>query len=155
MAALNLAANDDRQEFIVFRVGAQEFCLDIMTVREIRGWTQATVLPHAPGYVRGVINLRGSVLPVVDLSDRLGFTPIEGNARQVIIVVQIGGKLVGMLVDAVSDILSQSSQVIQPTPEVASGEVLSFLQGVLAIDGRMIGLIRVDEIMPGQGELAA
>jgi purine-binding chemotaxis protein CheW len=155
MAEQHQSAADVRHEFIVFRVGAQEFCLDIMSVREIRGWTQATVLPHAPGYVRGVINLRGSVLPVVDLSDRLGFAPIEGNARQVIIVVQIGGKLVGMLVDAVSDILSQSSQVIQPTPEVASGQVLSFLQGVLAIDGRMIGLIRVDEIMPDQRELAA
>ena len=113
------------------------------------------MLPHAPGYVRGVINLRGSVLPVVDLSDRLGFAPIEGNARQVIIVVHIGGKLVGMLVDAVSDILSQSSEVIQPTPEVASGQVLTFLQGVLAIDGRMIGLIRVDEIMPDRQEAAA
>ena len=155
MADLSPSTNDARQEFIVFRIGAQEFCLDIMSVREIRGWTQATVLPHAPGYVRGVINLRGSVLPVVDLSDRLGFAPIEGNARQVIIVVHIGGKLVGMLVDAVSDILSQPSQAIQPTPEVASGQVLSFLQGVLAIEGRMIGLIRVDEIMPDHRELAA
>jgi purine-binding chemotaxis protein CheW len=155
MADLSSSSDDVRHEFIVFRVGAQEFCLDIMSVREIRGWTQATVLPHAPGYVRGVINLRGSVLPVVDLADRLGFVPIEGNARQVIIVVHIGGKLVGMLVDAVSDILSPSSQAVQPTPEIASGQVLSFLQGVLAIEGRMIGLIRVDEIMPAEREMAA
>src|ERR1700722_8759163 len=109
-------ANGPASEFIAFRIGVQEFCIDIMSVREIRGWTPATALPHAPSYVRGVINLRGSVLPIVDLSERLGFPPTETNARQVIIVVQIGHQIVGLLVDAVSDILSLAGDAIQPTP---------------------------------------
>ena len=88
----------------------QEFCIDIMSVREIRGWTPATALPHAPAYVRGVINLRGSVLPIVDLAERLGFPPTDASARQVIIVVQVGAQIVGLLVDAVSDILTLTTE---------------------------------------------
>lgn len=149
------AGNGSASEFIAFRIGVQECCIDIMSVREIRGWTPATALPHAPSYVRGVINLRGSVLPIIDLSERLGFLPTETSARQVIIVVQIRAQIIGLLVDAVSDILSQSTDAIQPTPNIAKGSVQSFLRGVLAIDGRMIGLIDLDSLIPAQTEDAA
>ena len=81
-----------------------------MSVREIRGWTPATALPHAPAYVRGVINLRGSVLPIVDLAERLGFPQTEATQRHVIIVVQVDAQIVGLLVDAVSDILSHDDR---------------------------------------------
>lgn len=151
MTGKSTAAN----EFIAFRIGEQEFCIDIMSVREIRGWTPATALPHAPPYVRGVINLRGSVLPIVDLSQRLGFPPTETGARQVIIVVQVGAQIIGLLVDAVSDILSQAADAIQPTPEVATETAKSFIRGVMAVDGRMIGLIELDSLMPAQKEDAA
>src|SRR5208337_1829190 len=93
------------RELIAFRVGRQEFCINVMMVREIRGWTAATSLPRSPRYVRGVINLRGAVLPIVDLAIRLGLPANEPTARNVIIVVQIGQQQVGLLVDAVSDIL--------------------------------------------------
>jgi purine-binding chemotaxis protein CheW len=105
--------------------------------------------------VRGVINLRGSVLPIVDLAERLGFPPIEATARQVVIVVQIGGQIIGLLVDAVSDILTQSTENIQPTPDVATDIAKSFVHGVLAVDGRMIGLIELDSLMSAQVEKAA
>jgi purine-binding chemotaxis protein CheW len=146
---------DAPREFIAFRIGVQEFCIDIMSVREIRGWTPATALPHAPPYVRGVINLRGSVLPIVDLAERLGFPPTDASARQVIIVVQVGAQIVGLLVDAVSDILTLTTETIQPTPEVASAFVRSFVRGMLAIDGRMIGVIELDSIMSTETEAAA
>ena len=87
------------RELISFRVGAQEFCVDIMDVREIRGWTPATALPRSPGFVRGVINLRGAVLPIVDLAARLGFESADPTARHVIIVAQIGAQLVGLPVE--------------------------------------------------------
>jgi purine-binding chemotaxis protein CheW len=87
-----------------------------MSVREIRGWTRATPLPHAPDFVRGVINLRGTVLPVVDLSVRLGMAPVMGDARNVIIVVQMGAQTAGLLVDAVSDILNLPRTDLQPPP---------------------------------------
>ena len=155
MTENNPAAGGSACEFVAFRIGAQEFCIDIMSVREIRGWTPATPLPHAPSYVRGVINLRGSVLPIVDLAERLGFPPIEATAREVIIVVQVGGQIIGLLVDAVSDILTQSTENIQPTSEVATDLAKSFVRGVLAVDRRMIGLIELDSLMSAQVEKAA
>src|ERR1700754_299029 len=94
------------RELIAFRIGDQEFCVDIMSVREIRGWTQATAMPHAPHYMMGVINLRGAVLPIIDLSARLGMKLAEPTARHVIIVAQVKRNVVGLLVDAVSDILT-------------------------------------------------
>jgi purine-binding chemotaxis protein CheW len=139
-------------EYVAFRVGAQEFCIDIMSVREIRGWTPATALPHAPPYLRGVINLRGAVLPIIDLAQRLSFAATGATQRHVIIVVQIGTQIVGLLVDAVSEILSQSEAAIQPTPDMTTESVKSFVRGILAVDDRMIGLIRLDGIMPEMAE---
>jgi purine-binding chemotaxis protein CheW len=143
------------RELIAFRMGAQEFCVDIMSVREIRGWTKATPLPHSPGFVRGVVNLRGTVLPIVDLAARLGFPPAEPTARHVIIVAQIGAQTVGLLVDAVSDILTVTEDVIQATPEVASEMTKTFVRGVLAVDERMISLIALDHVPPADERDAA
>jgi purine-binding chemotaxis protein CheW len=138
----------DRRELISFRIGEQEFCVDIMAVREIRGWTAATPLPKSPDFVRGVINLRGAVLPIIDLSARLGLGFTEPEARHVIIVCRIAGQVVGLLVDAVSDILSITDDIIQPTPDVGCEEVRTFVKGIMAIDGRMISLISIDRVLP-------
>lgn len=134
------------RELIAFRIGDQEFCVNIMSVREIRGWTQATPMPHTPAYMMGVINLRGAVLPIVDLSLRLGMKAAEPTPRHVIIVAQVGPKVVGLLVDAVSDILTVTDENIQPTPEVASDLERSFARGILAIDKRMICLVELEAI---------
>ncbi len=136
------------RELIAFRIQDQEFCVDIMSVREIRGWTPATSLPQSPDFVRGVINLRGAVLPVIDLSGRLGLGLANPTARHVIIVTQIGARVVGLLVDAVSDILAASDHEIQPTPDVGCETVQAFVQGILAIDGRMISLVDIDHVLP-------
>ena len=142
------ATSAGRRELISFRVGAQEFCVDIMVVREIRGWTQATPLPHSPNFLRGVINLRGAVLPIVDLAARFGFESGEPSERQVVIVAQINGQLVGLLVDAVSDILTVDDGLVQPPPDIASEIVRSSVQGLLAIDQRMVSLISLDRLLP-------
>ena len=136
------------QELISFRIGEQEFCVDIMAVREIRGWTQATPLPQAPSYVRGVINLRGAVLPIVDLAVRLGFPPADPTARHAIMVSQIGQQVVGLLVEGVSDIFTVADSDIQPTPDVASDMAKRFVRGVIAIDGRLISLIALNSVLP-------
>ena len=135
-------------ELLSFRVGAQEFCFDIMIVREIRGWVAETPLPHSPGYVRGVVNLRGAVLPIVDLSERLGLGAAEPSAQHVIIVAQIGTQVVGLLVSAVSDILTISDQTIQPTPAIASGMAASYVQGLLTVDNRMVSVLCADRLVP-------
>ena len=138
----------DQKELISFRIGQQEFCVDIMAVREIRGWTPATPLPQTPAFVRGVINLRGAVLPIVDLAARLGLGTVEPTARHVIIVVRIGEQMVGLLVDAVCDILTVTEAMLQPTPDVACDQVKTFVKGIMAIEGRMISLITLDRILP-------
>ncbi len=149
-----MSESETMRELIAFRIGAQEFCVDIMSVREIRGYTQATALPQAPSFVRGVINLRGAVLPIVDLAVRLGFPPPEPTARHVIMVVNIGAQVVGLLVDAVLDILTVEEGAIQPTPDVASEMAKVFTRGVLAIDGRMISLIGLDHVLPAESAAA-
>jgi purine-binding chemotaxis protein CheW len=139
-------------ELIAFRLGEQEFCLDIMSVRDIRGWTPTTPLPHSSHYVKGVINLRGAVLPVVDLAARLGFEATEPSARHVIIITQVGDQTIGLLVDAVSDILTVNSGSIQATPDVASELARSFMKGVIAMDGRMLSLIALDSVLRADTE---
>jgi purine-binding chemotaxis protein CheW len=149
------AANSANLEFVAFRVGAQEFCIDIMGVREIRGWTQATPLPHSPPYVRGVINLRGAVLPIVDLAMRFGLGLTEPTPRSVIIVVQVHQQVIGLLVDAVSDILTVSEAGMQPTPDIASDLAKTFVKGVYAVDGRMISIVSLDCVLPISAKAAA
>lgn len=143
------------RELIAFRIADQEFCVNIMSVREIRGWTQATPVPHAPPYMMGVINLRGVVLPIIDLSQRLGMPKAEPTPRHVIIVAQVGSKVVGLLVEAVSDILTVTDDAIQPTPEVASDLQRGFARGILAIDKRMICLVELEAIFPENESEAA
>ena len=142
------AAAGETVELVAFRIGEQEYCVDIMAVREIRGWTQATMLPHAPPFVQGVINLRGTVLPIVDLSARLGLGACEPTPRHVTVVVHVETQVVGLLVDAVSDILTLTQEQIRPTPDIASETTKQFVKGVFAVEDRMISLIELEEVLP-------
>jgi purine-binding chemotaxis protein CheW len=152
-AVKNLAQGSP--ELIAFRIGEQEFSVNIMSVREIRGWTQATPMPHAPSYVLGVINLRGAVLPIVDMAARLGMAASEPTARHVIIVAQVKTKIVGLLVEAVSDILTITDENIQPVPEISSDLEKQYARGILAIDKRMICMIELDALFPDKESEAA
>lgn len=142
-------------ELISFRIGEQEFCLDIMAVREVRGWAAATPLPHSPPYVRGVINLRGAVLPILDLKARLGLGETVPSARSVIIVVHIDQRLVGLLVDEVSEVMEVDKATIQVTPNVGCETVARFVRGIIPLEGRMISWIALGEILPEQAVEAA
>ncbi len=155
MTDIETTTSKATRELIAFRIGEQEFCVDIMSIREIRGWAPATAVPHSPSFVRGVINLRGAVLSIVDLGARFGFPVTETTARHVIIVAQVNHQVVGLLVDAVSDIITVTGDSIQPTPDVSSDLARSFVQGVLAVDGRMISLIALENVLPPPRGLAA
>lgn len=150
-----MQANDWPTKAIAFRIDDQEFCIDVMSVWEIRCWTQETPLPSAPCYVRGVINLRGVVLPIVDLAARLGFRATTAASQHVVIVVQIGRRTVGLLVDAVSDILTVTAEKVQPTPDIFRPDVESFVRGVLVDEGRMTSLITLTGLLPSQEQDAA
>ncbi len=142
------------RELIAFRLGQQEFCVDVMNVREIRGWTPATQLPHTPSYILGVINLRGMVLPIIDLAARMGFPPAEPSTRHAIMVVEIGEQVIGFLVDAVTEIFSGGDADIQPTPEVASDMTRTLIDGVIPAEDRMISVLSLGTIT-ATSELAA
>ncbi|MFZ3580537.1 chemotaxis protein CheW [Loktanella sp. DJP18] len=139
---------DDERELVTFRVGDQDFCIDIVYVREIRGWTPATVLPHAPEYVLGVINLRGAIVPIVDLARRLGLPKTELGDRHVIVIAVVADQTVGFLVDAVSDIIGVPPSAIQPTPDVTAQTTRMFIQGVIALEDRMLRLIDISSVLP-------
>ncbi|KAJ04669.1 purine-binding chemotaxis protein CheW [Sulfitobacter mediterraneus] len=128
-------------ELLTFQLADQEYSLDIMSVREIRGWTRATPLPHAPKFMKGVINLRGTVLPVMDLAQRLGLAAREQNDRNVIIVVKHEETMTGLLVDAVSDIIALTSDDLQPPPELSSGTANGVVNALTLIDDRMIRVL--------------
>ena len=140
------SSSDTRRQFITFRSGDQEFGADIMTIREIRGWTPTTPLPHAPVYVCGVINLRGVVLPVIDLKARLGHGTTEVSLKQVIIVVQCASRTIGLLVDAVSDIITVTSADIQATPELARDVHDQFVDGIAVLDDRMVTILSMNQL---------
>lgn len=135
-------------ELLAFRLGEQEFCVDIMSVREIRGWTHATPLPFSPGHLKGVINLRGTVLPVIDLAVRLGMPPVAGDERNVIIVVSVNGNTAGLLVDAVSDILSIADGQLQPPPDLASDSESNCISALTLVENRLIRLLDLTAVLP-------
>jgi purine-binding chemotaxis protein CheW len=142
-------------ERIAFNIGSQEFCIATASVREIRGWTPATKLPRAPAFVLGVVNLRGVVLPIVDLAVRLGFRRSEPTARHAIIVVEYGNQVAGLLVDGVSDIFTASEEQIQTTPDIAAETAKLYLRGVIPVDGRLIGVIDIANLLPSPEVAAA
>lgn len=152
--ASNLADPDTR-ELVAFRTAGQDFCIDILSVREIRGWSRPASLPHAPGFVQGVINLRGAVVPILDLASRLGLPPAAEDDRNVIIVTTIHARTVGLLVEAVTDILGVPATAIQPTPDLASDATRSVLRGMLVQDSRLIRLLDVAALLPQADGAAA
>lgn len=126
------------RELITFEVAGQIFALDIMSIREIRAWTPVTPMPRVPSYVAGVVNLRGTVLPVIDLAARLGWPATEASPRHAIIVCQVGGQAQGLIVDSVSDIVTLPDETLQAAPTGGHDEVVPFLEGLAAIDDTMV-----------------
>lgn len=146
-----------KSDVVAFKLADQDFCIDIGLVREIRGWTPTTMLPHAPDYVKGVINLRGSVVTVVDLSARLGFGAATPSHRHVVIIAMHAGRIVGLLADLVSDILPINDDHIQAVPDIASNPAREFIVGMITLeDGRILRKIDLAQLLPtGHGVDAA
>lgn len=134
-------------ELICVSIGEHLYAIDIMQVREIRGWTASTPLPHAPPHVLGMINLRGSILPVIDLGSLLGVGETAVSASSVVMVAQIGENLAGLLVDAVCDILMVGENMVQEPPNVGD-RVRDFVRGVMTTEQGIVTLLCLDHVMP-------
>lgn len=137
-------------QLISFAIGEDQFGVDIMAVREIKGWTDITPLPRQPDYVRGVLNLRGIIVPIVDLRCRFGQGLTQATPLHIVIIVQIGEKPVGLLADRVLDIVSLDATQIKPVPRVAQGQRLNFLSGLITTEDAMIALIDLPNLLSVQ-----
>ena len=134
-------------EFISFAIGDDQYGVDIMAVREIKGWSNVTRLPKQPEYVRGILNLRGVMVPIIDLRCRFGQGITELTPMHIVIIVQIDGRQVGLLADRVLDIVSFEAAKIQPVPKVAHSSRTDFLSGLVTVDDNMIALIDLPSLL--------
>jgi purine-binding chemotaxis protein CheW len=148
------AATAGNTEFISFAIGNDQYGVDIMAVREIKGWSEITHLPKQPEYVRGVLNLRGVIVPIVDLRCRFGQGVTEATPLHVVIIVQIDQQLVGLLADRVLDIVSFDAANIQPVPRTASNAEVEFLSGLVTVDNAMIALIDLGNLFTSKFDTA-
>jgi purine-binding chemotaxis protein CheW len=144
------SAASGRVEFISFSIGEEQYGVDIMAVREIKGWTEITHLPKQPDYVRGVLNLRGVMVPIIDLRCRFGQGKTEATPLHIVIVVQVESRLIGLLADRVLDILAFEASQIQPVPQIARSSRIDFLSGLVTIDGTMIALVNLPNLLAEQ-----
>src|SRR5277367_256488 len=144
-------------EFISFAIGDDQYGVDIMAVREIKGWSGVTQLPNQPDYMRGVLNLRGVMVPIIDLRCRFGQGLTDATPVHVVIVVNVDGKTIGLLADRVLDIVSVEGTQVQPVPQVSRGSQANFLSGLVTVDTTMIALINLKNLLSEQieNELAA
>jgi purine-binding chemotaxis protein CheW len=131
-------------EFISFAIGDDQYGVDIMAVREIKGWSGITPLPNQPDYMRGVLNLRGVMMPIIDLRCRFGQALTEATPVHIVIVVQIDMKSVGLLADRVLDIISLEASQIQAVPRVSDDVRTDFLSGLAALEPAIIALIHLN-----------
>jgi purine-binding chemotaxis protein CheW len=133
-------------QFVSFKVDQSEYGIDIMAVREIQGWVEVTTLPNTPEHVRGVLNLRGIIVPIFDLRCRFGNGLTEATDLHVMIIIAVGDRIMGLLVDAVSDILTINSDDILPIPVIDARADQRFLAGLITVQDRMVALLEIEKL---------
>jgi purine-binding chemotaxis protein CheW len=134
-------------EFLTFRLGAEEYGIDILKVQEIRSYEQPTRIANAPAFIKGVVNLRGVIVPIVDLRVKLGCESVEYNSFTVVIVLTVKGRVVGAVVDSVSDVLELGAGTIKAAPEMHTAVDTSFITGIGSINERMLILMDIEALM--------
>lgn len=135
------------QEFLVFTLGDEEYGIDILKVQEIRGYDQVTRIANTPAFIKGVTNLRGVIVPILDLRIKFDQDGVEYNENTVVIVLNFGQRVVGIVVDGVSDVLSLTSEQIRPAPEFAVTLSTEYLTGLGALGDRMLILVNIEKLL--------
>jgi purine-binding chemotaxis protein CheW len=150
--ALALHEGAQRTELISFAIGDEQYGVDIMAVREIKGWSDITHLPRQPDYVRGVLNLRGVMVPIIDLRSRLGGGLTDATPLHVVIIVQVQDRQVGLLADRVLDIVAFEAARVQPVPRVANGVGSDCLSGLVNAEAGMIALMDLEKLLAANSD---
>jgi purine-binding chemotaxis protein CheW len=144
------AVQDAASEFLTFRLAAESYGIEILKVQEIRGYETPTAIANAPAFIKGVINLRGVIVPILDLRIKFKLGQVSYDEFTVAIILNIAGRVVGVVVDAVSDVLTLSSEAIRPTPEFASATFdTKYITGLGTVDDQMIILLDIEKLMTG------
>jgi purine-binding chemotaxis protein CheW len=134
-------------EFLTFTLGAEEYGIDILKVQEIRGYDAVTTIANTPPFIKGVINLRGVIVPIVDLRIKFNLGTVEYNQLTVVIILNLGKRVVGIVVDSVSDVLALTPEQIRPAPELAATLDTRYITGLGTVDERMLILIDIEKLM--------
>ncbi|MGQ0587632.1 MAG: chemotaxis protein CheW [Gammaproteobacteria bacterium] len=146
--ALEPGANPDvLREFLTFTLGTEEYGVDILKVQEIRGYGTVTRIPDAPEFIKGVINLRGTIVPVVDMRIKFKLGKVDYTALTVMIILNVANRVVGMVVDGVSDVVALGPAQIRPAPELGATVGAQFLTGIGTLDNRMLILVDIERLM--------
>ncbi|PIE25535.1 MAG: chemotaxis protein CheW [Neptuniibacter caesariensis] len=147
----------DGKQFLSFLLDSEEYAIDILRIQELRGWAPVTRVPDTPEYLKGILNLRGTIIPVVDLRERFGLASLEYGPTTVVIVIKVDSgsceRVMGVVVDAVAETYTLSSDRIQPAPKIGGAISSEFIMGLVAQDDRMVILVDIDELM-NSNELA-
>ena len=139
----------DGSQYLTFRLRDEEYGVEILKVQEIKGYTAITPVPNTPGYLKGVMNLRGTIVPVVDLRAKFGMEAAEYTAFTVIIVLTVGTKVMGLIVDAVSDVLNIPKTDIQATPDFGAQVDARFISGMAKAGDKLVVLLDIDRVLGG------
>ncbi len=141
-------------QYLIFSLAGEEYGVDILKVQEIRGWAPVTRLPHTPAYVQGLLNLRGTVVPIIDLRLRFGLPRTEYTASTVIVVLtlatQRGKRVLGIVVDGVSDVLDIPAETIRPSPDLGAVIRSEFISGMATLEERMLVLLDIDQLLTAE-----
>ena len=141
-------------QYLSFALGAEEYGVEILSVQEIKGYSGITPIPNTPPHIRGVMNLRGTVIPVVDLRVKFGMNEREYDKFTVIIVVNVCGKTTGLVVDGVSDVLEIGASDVRPAPDFGPRADTRFITGMAALNGRLAVLLNIETLLSEQDMLA-
>jgi purine-binding chemotaxis protein CheW len=151
--AAALAASEQEanaSEFLTFRLGEEEYGIEILKVQEIRGYESVTAIANAPEFIKGVVNLRGTIVPIVDMRIKLGLKKVEYNQFTVAIILNVAGRVVGVVVDSVSDVTILGAEQIRPAPDLGTTLNTAYITGLGTIDNRMIILVDIEKFMSGE-----
>jgi len=141
------AIGNERNEFLTFALGAESYGIEILKVQEIRGYEAVTTIPNAPAFLKGVINLRGTIVPIVDLRIKLNFPNVEYNRFTVVIIINVANRVLGIVVDSVSDVMTLTPDQIRPAPDFAGTFDTEYLIGLATVDGRTLILMDIERLM--------
>lgn len=140
----------DSEQYLTFTVGEEEYGVEIMSIREIRQWAATTRIPNTPKFMLGVMNLRGAIIPIFDLRARFSGEMTQADTKNVIIIVALSNRLIGILVDAVSDIVNANDDDIKPPPSVELNVDERYVKGLISLEQRMIVILNVEHLFDAQ-----